>query len=157
MQASLFRDPAACASRRLRVPAPGASAPRQPIGRRAAGTTATEAAAVFEDARPQQHIDRDREDLADDEATRRKPLSTPPVVTRSVTLDRGLQCFAVVGVGGRGADDRGQSVRVRQDVHPGIRPAPVHGARTCEFAPLFSPQVSGVEDHTRDVDEPGVI
>ncbi|MHB6912721.1 hypothetical protein [Streptomyces sp. DB-54] len=64
-------------SRRLRVPAPGAAAPRQPVDqakvgrravrRRAAGMTATEAAAALEDARLQQHMDRDREDLADDD------------------------------------------------------------------------------------------
>ncbi|MEV5432430.1 hypothetical protein [Streptomyces sp. NPDC052701] len=35
--------------------------------RRAAGMAATEAAAALEDARLQQHMDRDREDLADDE------------------------------------------------------------------------------------------
>ncbi|MFI1293399.1 hypothetical protein ACH4VM_33985 [Streptomyces sp. NPDC020792] len=64
-------------SRRLRVPAPGAAAPRQPVDqakvgrravrRRATGMTATEAAAALEDARLQQHMDRDREGLADDE------------------------------------------------------------------------------------------
>ncbi|MGW3269082.1 hypothetical protein [Streptomyces sp. NPDC001056] len=63
--------------RRPRVPEPGAAAPRQPVDRakigrswvrrRATGMTATEAAAALEDARLQQHIDRDREDLADDE------------------------------------------------------------------------------------------
>ncbi|MGA4803526.1 hypothetical protein [Streptomyces lavendulocolor] len=63
--------------RRPRVPVPGAAAPRQPVDqakvgrlavrRRAAGMTATEAAAALEDARLQQHMDRDREDLADDE------------------------------------------------------------------------------------------
>ncbi|MEU1668511.1 hypothetical protein ABZ547_34015 [Streptomyces sparsogenes] len=63
--------------RRPRVPAPGTVAPRQPVdqakvGRRAvrrhaAGMTATEAAAALEEARLQQHLDRDREDLADDE------------------------------------------------------------------------------------------
>ncbi|MEU3733740.1 hypothetical protein AB0E81_30730 [Streptomyces sp. NPDC033538] len=63
--------------RRPLFPAPGAAAPRQPIDqakvgrravrRRAAGMTATEAAAALEDARLQQHMDRDREDLADDE------------------------------------------------------------------------------------------
>ncbi|MGW1007683.1 hypothetical protein [Streptomyces sp. NPDC002520] len=56
---------------------PGAAAPRQPIDRakvgrravrrRATGMTATEAAAALEEARLQQHMDRDREDLADDE------------------------------------------------------------------------------------------
>ncbi|MFG2097315.1 hypothetical protein [Streptomyces sp. NPDC048612] len=63
--------------RRPFVPAPGAAAPRQPVDqakigrrsvrRRAAGMTATEAAAALEDALLQQHMDRDREDLADDE------------------------------------------------------------------------------------------
>ncbi|MEU8622645.1 hypothetical protein [Streptomyces sp. NPDC048623] len=63
--------------RRPRVPAPGAAAPRQPVDqakvgrravrRRATGMTATEAAAALEEARLQQHMDRDREDLADDE------------------------------------------------------------------------------------------
>ncbi|MFE1028547.1 hypothetical protein ACFW5I_28975 [Streptomyces sp. NPDC058818] len=63
--------------RRPRVPAPGAAAPRQPVDhakagrravrRRATGMTAAEAAAALEDARLQQRIDRDREDLADDE------------------------------------------------------------------------------------------
>ncbi|WP_406182954.1 hypothetical protein [Streptomyces canus] len=63
--------------RRPRVPAPGTAAPRQPVDqakvgrswvrRRATGMTATEAAAALEDARLQQHMDRDREDLADDE------------------------------------------------------------------------------------------
>ncbi|MFE1198454.1 hypothetical protein ACFW6E_37880 [Streptomyces olivaceoviridis] len=69
--------PAPRSRRRPRVPAPGAAAPRQPVDqakvgrravrRRAAGITATEAAAALEDARLQQHMDRDREDLADDE------------------------------------------------------------------------------------------
>ncbi|MGW0608671.1 hypothetical protein [Streptomyces sp. NPDC002640] len=65
-------------SRRRRFPpTPGAAAPRQPVGqakvgrravrRRAAGMTVTEAAAALDDARLQQHMDRDREDLADDE------------------------------------------------------------------------------------------
>ncbi|MFE2384569.1 hypothetical protein [Streptomyces misionensis] len=65
-------------SRRLRVPAPGtAAAPRPPVDwakvgrrsvrRRATGMTATEAAAALEETRLQQHMDRDREDLADDE------------------------------------------------------------------------------------------
>ncbi|WP_411153389.1 hypothetical protein [Streptomyces sp. A30] len=63
-------------TRRPRVPAPGTAAPRQPVDqakvgrswvrRRATGMTATEAAAALEDARLQQHMDRDREDLADD-------------------------------------------------------------------------------------------
>ncbi|MEW1681736.1 hypothetical protein [Streptomyces sp. NPDC093594] len=63
--------------RRPRIPAPGAAAPRQPVDqakigrssvrRRATGMTAPEAAAALEDARLQQHIDRDRRDLADDE------------------------------------------------------------------------------------------
>ncbi|CAL9674950.1 hypothetical protein [Streptomyces sp. enrichment culture] len=64
-------------SRRRHVSAPGAAAPRQPVDqakvgrravrRRAAGMTATEAAAALEDARLQQHLDRDREDLAGNE------------------------------------------------------------------------------------------
>ncbi|MEE6269111.1 hypothetical protein V2E29_26180 [Streptomyces diastatochromogenes] len=63
--------------RRLRVPAPGAAAPRQPVDqatigrrsvrRRATGMTATEAAAALEEAELQRHLDRDREDLAGDE------------------------------------------------------------------------------------------
>ncbi|CQR59525.1 hypothetical protein [Streptomyces leeuwenhoekii] len=63
-------------SRRRYVPAPEAAAPRRPVDqakvgrravrRRAAGMTASEAAAALEDARLQQHMDRDREDLADD-------------------------------------------------------------------------------------------
>lgn len=64
--------------RRPRVPAPGgAAASRQPVDRarvgrssvrrRATGMTATEAAAALEEALLQQHIDRDREDLAGDE------------------------------------------------------------------------------------------
>ncbi|MFB7552569.1 hypothetical protein [Streptomyces sp. NPDC056154] len=69
--------PAPRSRRRPRVPAPGVAAPRQPVDRakvgrssvrrRATGMTATEAAAALEEARLQQHIDRDREDLADDE------------------------------------------------------------------------------------------
>ncbi|MGO4635036.1 hypothetical protein AB4225_29525 [Streptomyces sp. 2RAF24] len=69
--------PAPRSRRRPRVPTPGAAAPRQPVDqakvgrssvrRRATGMTATEAAVALEDARLQQHIDRDREDLADDE------------------------------------------------------------------------------------------
>jgi hypothetical protein len=53
------------------------AAPRQPVDRakvgrssvrrRATGMTATEAAAALEEAELQQHLDRDREDLADDE------------------------------------------------------------------------------------------
>ncbi|CAK7288429.1 hypothetical protein [Streptomyces misionensis] len=65
-------------SRRLRIPAPGtAVAPRPPVDwakvgrrsvrRRATGMTATEAAAALEETRLQQHMDRDREDLTDDE------------------------------------------------------------------------------------------
>ena len=42
----------------------------------------------------------------------------------------------VAGVAGRDADEEGQSVRVRQDVHLGTRLAAVHGARTCVFAPF---------------------
>ncbi|WDM17050.1 hypothetical protein J3S85_39795 [Streptomyces lavenduligriseus] len=63
--------------RRRYVPAAGAAAPRQPVDqakvgrravrRRAAGMTATEAAAALEDARLQQHLDRDREDLVGNE------------------------------------------------------------------------------------------
>ncbi|MEU9228983.1 hypothetical protein AB0D40_32035 [Streptomyces massasporeus] len=63
--------------RRPRFPAPGAAAPRQlvdrakagrsSVRRRATGMTATEAAAALEEARLQQHMDRDREELADDE------------------------------------------------------------------------------------------
>lgn len=63
--------------RRPRVPAPGTAVPGQPVDRakvgrssvrqRATGMTTTEAAAALEDARLQQHIDRDREDLADDQ------------------------------------------------------------------------------------------
>ncbi|MEU2357900.1 hypothetical protein ABZ599_33825 [Streptomyces misionensis] len=69
--------PAPRSRRRPRVPAPGAAAPRQPVDqakvgrrsvrRRAAGMTATEAAAALEEARLQQHMDRDREDLAGNE------------------------------------------------------------------------------------------
>jgi hypothetical protein len=43
-----------------------------------------------------------------------------------------------VGVAGGDADEDGQAVRVRQDVHLGTRLAPVHGARTCVFAPLLA-------------------
>lgn len=63
--------------RRPRVPAPGAAVPRQPVDwakvgrrtvrRRATGMTATEAAAALEEARLQQHLERDREELADDQ------------------------------------------------------------------------------------------
>ncbi|WNI27291.1 hypothetical protein [Streptomyces sp. ITFR-16] len=69
--------PVSPSRRRSRVPAPGAAALRQPVDRakvgrgsvrrRATGMTATEAAAALEDARLQQHLDRDREDLAADE------------------------------------------------------------------------------------------
>ncbi|MCX4799952.1 hypothetical protein OG497_39615 [Streptomyces sp. NBC_01242] len=69
--------PAPRSRRRPRIPAPSAAAPRQPVDqakvgrssvrRRATGMTATEAAAALEDARLHQHLDRDREDLADDE------------------------------------------------------------------------------------------
>lgn len=55
-----------------------------------------------------------------------------------MTLDHGLQPFAVVDVGRRDADEEGQSVRVRQDANLGARPAPVHGARTCVFAPYLA-------------------
>ncbi|GHE70011.1 hypothetical protein GCM10017771_93910 [Streptomyces capitiformicae] len=91
------------------------------------------------------------------QALRLEVAAAVGVVSRLVTGDHGLQCFAVVGVGGRDADEKGQSVRVRQYVRLGTRLTPVHGARTCEFAPFFSPHVSGVEDHARDVDEAGVI
>ncbi|SEB30559.1 hypothetical protein SAMN04490357_0050 [Streptomyces misionensis] len=69
--------PAPRSRRRPRVPAPGAAAPRPPVDwakvgrrsvrRRATGMTATEAAAALEEAELQRHLDRDREDLADDE------------------------------------------------------------------------------------------
>lgn len=51
------------------------------------------------------------------------------VVFRLVTHHHGLQSFAVVDVADRDADDQGQSVRVRQDVHRGTGLAAVHGAR----------------------------
>jgi hypothetical protein len=79
------------------------------------------------------------------------------VVSRLVTVDHGLQCEAVVDVGRGDADDEGQSVRVRQDVHLGTRLAPVHGARTCGFAPFFNPDVGGVEDCTGEVKQAGVV
>ncbi|KOU48262.1 hypothetical protein ADK55_19800 [Streptomyces sp. WM4235] len=60
------------------------------------------------------------------------------VVSRLVTCDHGLQGEAVVGVGSADADEEGQPVRVRQDVHLGARLASVHGARTCEFAPFLA-------------------
>ncbi|WP_432155094.1 hypothetical protein [Streptomyces tricolor] len=63
--------------RRPRVPAASTAEPRQPVDqakvgrravrRRAVGMNATEAAAALEDARLQQHMDRDREDLAGNE------------------------------------------------------------------------------------------
>lgn len=56
------------------------------------------------------------------------------VVSRLVTRDHGLQREAVVGVGRGEADEEGQSVRVRQDVHLGARLAPVHG-----LGPVSSP------------------
>jgi hypothetical protein len=56
---------------------------------------------------------------------------------RLVTLDHGLQAFAVAHVAGRDADEEGQSVRVRQEVHLGTGLAAVHGARTCVFAPFW--------------------
>ncbi|MGX1480342.1 UNVERIFIED_CONTAM: hypothetical protein RKD50_009150 [Streptomyces canus] len=46
------------------------------------------------------------------------------VVPRLVTLDHGLQPFAVVGVAGGDADKEGQPVRVRQDVHRDARTCP---------------------------------
>lgn len=79
------------------------------------------------------------------------------VVSCLVTLDHRFQAFAVVDVGGGEADDQGQSVRVRQDVHLGARLTPVHGARTCVFAPLFSAYVSGVEDDAGDIYEARVV
>jgi hypothetical protein len=72
-----------------------------------------------------------------------------------VTLNLRHESVAVVDVAGGDADKDG-SVRIRRDVHLGTRLTPVHAARTCAFAPL-SQHVSGVEDHTRDVDEAGVI
>lgn len=63
--------------RRIRVPATRAAASREPVDwakvgrhsvrRRATGMTHQEAAAALEEAELQQHMDRDREDLADDE------------------------------------------------------------------------------------------
>ncbi|MFI6530168.1 hypothetical protein [Streptomyces uncialis] len=63
--------------RRPSIPAPGTAAPRRPmdwakvgrtaVRRRAAGMTAAEAAAALENAELEQHLDRDREDLAGDE------------------------------------------------------------------------------------------
>jgi hypothetical protein len=79
------------------------------------------------------------------------------VVSRLVARDHGLQAFAVMGVGGGDADDQGQSVRVRQDVHLGTRLASVHGARTCVFAPFFGAHVSGVEDDAGDIYEACVV
>jgi hypothetical protein len=58
-------------------------------------------------------------------------------LSRLVSHHHGLQPLAVMGIAGRDADDQGQSVRVRQDVHLGTRLAPVHGARTRVFVPLF--------------------
>lgn len=60
------------------------------------------------------------------------------VASRLVTLDHGLQREAVMSLRRGEADEEGQSVRVRQDVHLGTRLAPVHGARTCEFAPFLA-------------------
>ncbi|WP_328766069.1 hypothetical protein [Streptomyces sp. NBC_00286] len=63
--------------RRPRVPVPGAAARREPVDwakvgrravrRRATGMTHPEAAAALEEAELQQHMDRDRENLADEE------------------------------------------------------------------------------------------
>ncbi|MCZ0209584.1 hypothetical protein OZK63_29685 [Streptomyces sp. UMAF16] len=63
--------------RRRHLSAPGAAAPRRPVDqakvgrsavrRRATGMSAAEAAAALEEARLQQHLDRDREDLAGSE------------------------------------------------------------------------------------------
>jgi hypothetical protein len=71
------------------------------------------------------------------------------VMSRSVTLDHGFQLAAVVDVGGGETEDEGQSVRVRQDVHLGTRLAPVHGARTCVFAP-FSARTCAEFSTTRE-------
>lgn len=49
------------------------------------------------------------------------------VVSRLVTLDHRLQREAVVGIRRGDADEEGQSVCVRQNVHLGTRLAPVHG------------------------------
>ncbi|MER6375914.1 hypothetical protein ABT255_48150 [Streptomyces mirabilis] len=71
--------PAPRSHRRPRFPSPAArgAAPRKPVDwakagrstvrRRARGMTHPEAAAALEEAELQQHLDRDREDLADDE------------------------------------------------------------------------------------------
>ncbi|OKI09442.1 hypothetical protein A6A06_01695 [Streptomyces sp. CB02923] len=67
-----------------------------------------------------------------------EPPAAGWVVPRLEAQDHRFQCLGVVGVGGRYADDQGQSVRVRQDVHLGTRLAPVHGARAGEVAPLFA-------------------
>ncbi|WP_323391283.1 hypothetical protein [Streptomyces jumonjinensis] len=63
--------------RRPHIPAPGTTPPRRPmdwakvgrtaVRRRATGMTAAEAAAALENAELEQHLNRDREDLADDE------------------------------------------------------------------------------------------
>lgn len=70
-----------------------------------------------------------------------------------------------MGVGCREADEEGQSVRVRQDVHLGTRFAPVHGARTCVFAPFLAltwalsrtTRVTSRRDDAGDVEEAGVV
>jgi len=53
------------------------------------------------------------------------------VVSRLVTGDHGLQREAVVGVRCGEADEEGQSVRVRQDVHFGARLAPLGSSDRC--------------------------
>lgn len=69
----------------------------------------------------------------------------------------GLQAVAVVDVGGRDADDQGQSVRVRQDVHLGTPAYPgPRGSDRC-VRPLFRPHVRRVEHDPRDVDQAGII
>lgn len=80
------------------------------------------------------------------------------VMSRLVPHDHGLQRKAAVDVGGRQTDDEGQSVRIRQDAHLGTRPASVHGARTCVFAPLFfSPDVGRVEHGAGEVEQVCVV
>jgi hypothetical protein len=72
-------------------------------------------------------------------ACRRLRLEVPAVaggVSRLVTFHHRLQSFADVGVTRGDADEEGQAIRVRQDVHLGTRLAPVHGARTSVFAPF---------------------
>lgn len=81
--------------RRPRFPAPDAAAPRQlvdrakvgrsSVRRRATGMTATEAAAALEEARLQQPMDRDREDLADDERGPAEVAEWEPIAQLLVT------------------------------------------------------------------------